>query len=210
MYTLRNKSRSFSNSATSSETDDTGADSKEKPAINLIKAANSKIKLLPILTNTYGLKIERANNYDEWSIPIKCPIHKSGTERTPSFGYNFSRDYFNCFGCSVSGGVVDFISAKEKLSKYIVAEQLLRDFDSYEVNDTIDEIDPDIDPILFDFAKFIEEQYRNHINLHEQIDKIVWWFDLFLVTKAPRKRITVEELQARIEKATTLILNLHE
>lgn len=62
-----------------------------------IRAANRKVRLLPIL-KSYGVKVKKNTSY-AWSPTVTCPLpsHKSSNERTPSFGYNFVEDRFNCF-----------------------------------------------------------------------------------------------------------------
>ena len=73
----------------------------------------------------YGIHLVPSGN-KEWSHPIRCPFddHKGGNEKSASFGYNFQKDYFNCFGCGSGGGVVEFICKKEGLSKDYVRSSL--------------------------------------------------------------------------------------
>jgi DNA primase len=50
-----------------------------------------------------------------------CPFHE---EKTPSFNVRPSTGYYHCFGCSVSGDVIDFIERIEHLSFVEAVERL--------------------------------------------------------------------------------------
>src|SRR5690606_21221084 len=72
-------------------------DKSDVTVIQRIQAANKKVKLINIF-NSYNISIKRLHNNQLWSVPIICPFpsHKHGNERTPSFGYNFVQNRFNC------------------------------------------------------------------------------------------------------------------
>jgi DNA primase len=63
-----------------------------------IKSANRKVRTIQILRG-YGFKIEKNYQRPTWSNNITCPLpgHKGAKERTPSFGYCFVSDHWNCF-----------------------------------------------------------------------------------------------------------------
>ena len=44
-----------------------------------------------------------------------CPFHN---EKTPSFCVNADQQYYHCFGCGVSGNVINFVMEMESLSFY--------------------------------------------------------------------------------------------
>jgi len=50
-----------------------------------------------------------------------CPLHG---EKTPSFSVVPAKEMFKCFGCGAGGGVVQFIMAMERLSKYEAIQYL--------------------------------------------------------------------------------------
>lgn len=179
---------------------------------SIIRIANKRIKLLAILKR-YNLQITRANSYQKWSGAIKCPFphHNGGNERTPSFGYNFDDDFFYCLGCKSYGHAVEFIALREQIDKIIVARQIIQDNGGYDFEEDIEEemIDnSSINDILFEFSYFvstlIQKHKRNSSVLH-QIHKIMWWVDLYLAAKAPKKQIVVETLRARLSRAKELL-----
>jgi DNA primase len=48
----------------------------------------------------YRLRPSGGSNYQ-----TKCPFHKEGKERTPSFSINVDKGVFQCFTCHVTGGI---------------------------------------------------------------------------------------------------------
>lgn len=64
----------------------------------------------------YGLPVRQRNM-------ICCPFHD---DRTPSMKLN--EDYFYCFGCGVSGDVIDLAARLFGLSGYDAAKKLAADF----------------------------------------------------------------------------------
>lgn len=50
-----------------------------------------------------------------------CPFHQ---EKTPSFTVNEDKQFFHCFGCSVGGDLIDFLSKYLKITPYEVVMQL--------------------------------------------------------------------------------------
>ena len=64
----------------------------------------------------YGLPIQQGSM-------VCCPFHD---DRTPSMKLN--EDYFYCFGCGVSGDVIDLAARLFGLSSYAAAQKLAADF----------------------------------------------------------------------------------
>ena len=64
----------------------------------------------------YGLPVKQGNM-------ICCPFHN---DRTPSMKLN--EDYFYCFGCGVTGDVIDLVARLFNLSSYDAAKKLTADF----------------------------------------------------------------------------------
>lgn len=213
MCPIQNRSTSDSESHSDSEDRFAKQSVGKKSEISytsLIKLANKRTNLLHILQKVYGLQIAHNGQFDEWSRPIKCPFpaHKGGSERTPSFGYNFIQNRFNCFGCSNSGGSVEFLSLMENVQKHLVAGQLVRDTGGYDADDEEENENPKIDKLLFDFSSNIQQLYKKHQNndlVLNQIEKVTWWFDLYLLNKVPKNKIFIDELTQRIEKANSLL-----
>ena len=79
----------------------------------------------------YGCKVNRGDM-------ICCPFHD---DRHPSMKLN--RDYFYCFGCGVTGDVIDFVARLFGLSSYEAAKKLAYDFG----------IDPDKPPAAMALKK---------------------------------------------------------
>src|SRR5215212_6263862 len=55
-----------------------------------------------------GLELARQKN-EYWAL---CCFHE---ENTPSLSFNPEKNVFHCFGCKKSGGVIDFVMARDKL-----------------------------------------------------------------------------------------------
>ena len=64
----------------------------------------------------YGLQVSRGGM-------ACCPFHN---DRHPSMKLN--EDYFYCFGCGVTGDVIDFVARLYNLSSYEAAQKLIADF----------------------------------------------------------------------------------
>ncbi len=208
MCPISNRSASCSDGYGGDESFDPARDFTGSERSSIIKRANKNARLINVITKIYKIPIERANNYSEWSILTYCPfpLHKGGTERTPSFGYNFVRDFFHCFGCSNSGGAVEFLSLMESVPRHLVAEQILKETAGYDSNnDKLEELDdPQIEALLFDFANYLYticQSNKDKPAVLDQLDKITRWFDGYLYASVPRKKMTVAGLEARILKA---------
>lgn len=174
---------------------------------NIIRLANSKVKLISVL-NQRNIHFNRQNQYQEWSVSIKCPFpaHKNGNESTASFGYNFIKDIFYCFGCGNGGQAVEFIANLDRIDPIIIAEQIIKDNGGYDVDDIIPEDEnPKIEEILFEFGLYINNLIKNNRNKLEQIEKVTWWLDSYLIARVPKNKLSVEELEVRVFKAKELL-----
>jgi hypothetical protein len=174
----------------------------------LIREANNKVHLIDILRH-YGFKIEQNYQRPEWSNNLVCPLksHKGAKERTPSFGYCFQRDYFHCFGCQATGRAVEFISLYEQVPRYVVANRILLQFeDNISIQDF--NYEDNITPILLDGSKFLQEQIqknKNNPDMLNNINKLIWWIDCFLMDKVSSQSIKVEELVYRLNRVKELL-----
>lgn len=65
---------------------------------------------------TYGLRMQRNGM-------CRCPFHN---DRTPSL--KFYDDHYHCFGCQVTGDVIDFVVRYFDISPYEAAKKLAEDF----------------------------------------------------------------------------------
>lgn len=211
MRLLSDETGSSGDSSSQGEDGDPFGDFENSPVKkqDLAKIANKKTRLLIVL-NSYNIRPTRSQ-YSDWSDLFVCPFpfHKGGNERTPSFGYNFVEDRFHCFGCNTSGRTVEFIAFRNGLDRNAVAEQILRETEGYDFAEEVEEDEnPKIDAAIFEFSSFLNSLHRKHKDdstVLEQIDKVIWWFDLYLATKAPKDQIFVEELEYRISKAIELL-----
>lgn len=181
-----------------------------------IHAANRKLRLSAVL-KTYGVKVQKNSSY-AWSPTVTCPFptHKGSNERTPSFGYNFVEDRFNCLGCKISGRAVEFIAEMEGKGRVAVAESILDHYsDSEFLEDPVEQEDPRVEKLLF----FVAKEFRRALKIQdkeklEQVEKIIWWFDRYLYIKAGSKNgcksqnIDVEELEARVFKVQDLLRDI--
>lgn len=73
------------------------------------EAAKEQAKQYPI-KDLYNGQLHRAGG--RWVG--KCPFHKTGQERTPSFVI-YPNNTFHCFACQANGDAIDFIQKKENL-----------------------------------------------------------------------------------------------
>ena len=79
----------------------------------------------------YGLEVKRGSM-------VCCPFHN---DRTPSMKLN--ERYFYCFGCGVTGDVIDLVARLFGLNSYEAAQKLAQDFG----------IDPDKPPAAIALSK---------------------------------------------------------
>lgn len=174
-----------------------------------VKIANKKVSLLDILRH-YGLKIEMNPQRPNWSNNITCPLpgHKGARERSASFGYCFKTGHFTCLGCRASGQAVEFISAMEGLPRHVVAEQIISKYGGSDEIEDYRECQDDISPILIDCAAFLRktiQENKTNKKLLQKVDKLIWWIDFYLASKAPNSKITAEDLLYRVEKVKGLL-----
>jgi len=221
MHSIQNNSKlpgDISGSSTNRAV--TGSDGwDDKNELNLvilkIQAANRKVRLVSIFQN-YNVRIKRLHKHQIWSTPTTCPLpgHKHGNERTPSFGYNFVQRRFNCFGCKKSGKAVEFIAEMEGKTRTAVATSILDHYGDADVEEDIEREDPRVEELLFSMGNFIRESIQASFNSPvklKSIDKISWWFDMYLAVKVPARKgeavsnLDVEELDARVSKAKSLL-----
>jgi hypothetical protein len=200
--------------ATASATSERGhGATREKTDYKLVRSANKKIRLITVL-HSYGIHPIR-NQFNSWSNHI-CPFHKGGQERTPSFGYNFEQDWFNCFSCKRHGRAVEFIAYKEStITKRLVtfnevAGLILSRYDSDQELELGEDDSKKVEELLFGLSKFIQEliqQRKQDLRELEHVNKIIWCFDCYLDYAVPTGRITVEDLEERIAQVKGLLLD---
>jgi DNA primase len=174
----------------------------------IIREADSRIKLIEVLSG-YDVHPQHAYNNSEWSTSMQCPLHKSGQERTPSFGYNFNKDYFNCFGCSKSGRSAAFISLIENRPIVSVAKEiLLLHPKTGESDDFVPEKFEDLFPHLMDVSSFFREKLsknKNNPKQIERIEKLMFFIDLYIFKKASVNKLKKEHINIRLSKVKELL-----
>lgn len=118
---------------------------------------------------------------------LRCPFHKGGRERTPSFVLYSQSNTFYCFGCGKSGTVIDFVSimdgvpvsiAMEKLAKKIGIIDKDGQWDELLLDSlgTFDTFDPQktIDPFLFKISFALRDYIQQFIDT-EDFEKELRW-----------------------------------
>jgi hypothetical protein len=186
-------------------------DGESSDAIEQVKEANRKIRLIDILAG-YGIKLLRNSRRPNWSVNIRCPLptHKGANERTPSFGYCYLTDHFTCLGCGQSGRGVEFLSLKDGLPRYVVAKTILDHYGNTPSIESIDEYKDDLSGVLFEFSswlnKFLQENKAN-ADLLAKTDKLLWWIDLYLVKKSTIHKAVSKDLKYRLDKTKELLIN---
>ena len=188
--------------------EDTGSGNGSE-AFARIKSANRKVRLLDCLRH-YGFKIEPNFQRQKWSYNIICPLpnHKGAKERTPSFGYCFITDHFNCLGCHQSGRAVEFISLYERISRGEVADKILSQYGEDSISDEDNDYADEISPILLDGSVYLQniiQQNKNNPKKLKEINKLIWWLDFYLISKAPMNQIIPDELKYRIDRIKELV-----
>lgn len=93
----------------------------------IIDKANKSVSLIDYLQSRYVL--EHTPSSTGWLYKTFCPFHKHGNERTCSFFINSEQGRFYCQACSVSGGIVEFISRKFGRPSFSVAQFILKFLD---------------------------------------------------------------------------------
>jgi hypothetical protein len=207
MCPIQDNTRPNSNSDSNGKNGNSGNDCENFAQIRL---ANTKVKLLDIL-RFYGLKIEMNAQHANWSNNITCPLpsHKGAKERTPSFGYNFKKDVFYCLGCQQSGKAVEFISAMTNKPRHVVVEEILLRYGNSEDELDYREYQDDISPLLLDCSTYLQnliQGNKNNPKFMKKADKLMWWLDFYLDSKAANKKITAEDLKYRVEKVKELLI----
>lgn len=168
--------------------------------------ANNRVTLLKTLNN---FKINPEHKYNNtWSFNLSCPFptHK---DKTPSFGYNFDDDRFNCFGCNKSGRTVEFIHYLKDIPKIVVAENIISNHSKIE-SISVENNYIELEPKLFAFSNYINkiiQKNKNNPLILSKIEYVLNWFDIFIVKKVHRGDYSVEDLEERIHKAMEVIGN---
>src|SRR5690242_12239453 len=164
MQEIRNTSGSTGNSGGEGQDSiDRESNGLQKNPFRLIHAANKKVRLYSVF-KAYNINIPRVSKNQTWSATITCPLpsHKGARERTPSFGYNFIEDRFQCFGCHKSGRAVEFISEMEGKKRNSVAQSII-DYYETDVDDEpiVEQEDPRVENLLFSCSESIRKFYLN-------------------------------------------------
>lgn len=184
-----------------------GADTPDYES-KLIRLANKKVSLIDVMRR-YKIRVQRNPKRPDWSSNIKCPFHKGGRERTPSFGYSFKDNFFKCLACGASGGAVDFIALQEHKPRIAVAQRILEQYGGSNIeSELIEDDDPKIEKAIISFGSYLNSYVQKNKDDPEALDnfhKLMWWFDQYLMKKVPKGNINIEELHARIEKVKELL-----
>lgn len=80
-----------------------------------IHALLSRIDIVEVINSHVALRKAGAN------YVACCPFHN---EKTPSFSVNQSKQFYHCFGCGVSGDVIQFLIERNGISFVEAVEQL--------------------------------------------------------------------------------------
>lgn len=206
MSETTSKSRSDSRTDITSESGTSEKD-QQKNKRKIIRSVNDAVSLKQIL-ESHGISLNKSPN--GWSQRIKCPFpfHKNGNENTPSFGYHFQTDRFNCFGCGSHGKAVEFVAFYTERPRLDVAYELLQQ-NNLEIKDVIDEDELlNLDDLLIDYANFVRETIMQNAKKFNEIQKVNYWVDAFISVK--NSEINPKDLLYRINKAKELIKEIIE
>lgn len=170
MHSLSNKPRPDSESSSSGDSGwSQNVDWWKSDRQNIINQANT----IPILraTEYYGHRI------DDYNRRIRCPFHKGGNEKTPSFWVYPETNSFHCFGCKASGKIVDFVAKSESITKLEASIFCIEKWGSFLKTDVDDFKETKENQYLIDFSIFV----RNFLNQNpaslEYVEKLTFGFD---------------------------------
>ncbi|MEG1141146.1 MAG: DNA primase [Clostridia bacterium] len=128
--------------------------------IDEILSANDIVDVI----NSYTALTKKGRNY----VGL-CPFHN---EKTPSFSVSLDKQIFKCFGCSVGGNVITFISKIENLSFgesiEFLAERSHIKLDKYVINNKNNNNEKDIKDVIYNINKEVAKFYHN--NLIEELN----------------------------------------
>lgn len=184
----------------------------------VINYINNNVKLSSVL-DKYNIKLDFKYSSSGWNYICHCPF-PDHHDVNASFGYNDSINKFNCFGCSRSGGAIQFISAKEGIEIPQAATLLLREFaDCFSGSDIKDSLyinsenSKKVKSLTYSFFKKIREMRRNNINNAEFIrylDNILWTVDVFFIKHSDVRFINIIDLQKRFDIIESKLLSFEK
>lgn len=158
------------------------------------KVILSKINILD-LYHKYVKAVEPTYS-TSFTHKSKCPRHKNGNERTPSFYFSQHDGSFKCFACSIFGDVFDLMSMSEgRPWQFIVSDltkELSINLDNIEVNVTQGQ---DYTSFLFETNLKLSIILRNYMlsfKDKESFDKVKNWVESIYV-KMDRRFSKVED-----------------
>jgi len=141
----------------------------------LKNAVLSKINLVEVMTE-YGIMLEPKQT-GRFTHRTACPFHRGkggGRERTPSF-YIDSGGSFFCFGCSMSGNAINFVSQIEGMPLTAALQKLAMKAGLIDENGRIDSLLADelpcmdtepiktIDPLLVEIGAVLRSYVKRFI-----------------------------------------------
>lgn len=78
-------------------------------AKSTIQEVNDRLDAVSVVENYVRLEKKGGRFYG------RCPFHKGGQERTPSFKVDPDSKWYYCFGCNKSGSVIDFVMEMDNI-----------------------------------------------------------------------------------------------
>ncbi len=76
---------------------------------DLINEIRSRINIVDIISEHLSLR-KNGINYN-----AVCPFHN---EKQPSFSINEEKQFFHCFGCGITGDVIQFIKEYQRIDLF--------------------------------------------------------------------------------------------
>jgi hypothetical protein len=144
----------------------------------------AKINIAKIIEE-YNIKLEEKRT-GRFTHRTYCPFHvgKTGNiERTPSFYLSTETNSFYCFGCSISGSPIDFVSLIEGIPLTKALIKLAKKVNILKEDGNIDEaqikIEPilenrNIEPFLFDISNLFREYIIQFVNTEKYEKEFIW------------------------------------
>jgi hypothetical protein len=167
--------------------------------INVIKFANEKFKLAPLVKH---ISFEEKNSPSGWTHKSKCPF-PDHQDSSPSFFYNPKENKFKCFGCDRYGQAVEFVAFSRKITKSKAAEILIKKLSNVDIN-SIEETsytnqDSEVYSILENFSNCVRKYLTSHPESIDFVEQLTWVVDTYLHKHVPMKTVNKDMLEARVK-----------
>lgn len=148
----------------------------------------------------YGISFEDSQNYSGWQH-TNCPF-KDHDDSSPSFGYNVTKDSFNCFGCGRGGRSVHFISYYEDIPIIQVVKTLAQHFNDVTIT-PIETINyKELDALMIQHSNAMRSFIQQYVNDYDAMQQAIEYtdelntvYDTYMASIVTRGSVDLEYLK---------------